>query len=611
MILWPSIGIITVLVLVLVSWPMWFGRQTGISRRDYDLAVYRDQLSELERDIERGVLTGEQAKAARLEIQRRILAVGDTEQRTASRAISNLPAFGLIVIAIPAAAIAGYLFLGNFDMPDQPLVARDLPDAQATAHANQQMGGDIAASAAKLAARLEEEPGNIDGWILLARSYDAMGQQDKALATFERAIKESDGRPDVLSVYGEVLVEAAGGMVTPKAEDIFQQVLAKKPDDPRAQFFLGQARAEAGDAEEALKIWTKLEASSPDDAGWLGFLRKRMTDLAELNGLPLPEFRELKAASRPAPSEADVAAIANMSPEERQAMITDMIGGLEARLAENPNDKQGWQMLARSYRFLGDEAKAAEAEAKAAALNDAPAAPAAEPKGPSQADMVAAADMTPEDRQAMIKQMVGNLEARLAENPDDAQGWQMLARSYRVMGETAKAAEAEAKFAALSKGLGAPAPAKPQAGDNQSMVRSMARQLEARLAEQPDDIEGWRRLGKAYDGLGEAKNAVTAYQRAADLAPDRIDLQWEHARAIERTIGSRDNRPPSFFDAMRRINQIAPTEPEPQWYLGLEAKQQDRPAEARRIWTSLLSQLSKDSPQYGLVKDALDALPVE
>jgi cytochrome c-type biogenesis protein CcmH len=131
-----------------------------------------------------------------------------------------------------------------------------------------------------------------------------------------------------------------------------------------------------------------------------------------------------------------------------------MVKRLADRLAANPDDEQGWRMLARSYGVLGEADKAKDAQAKADELaakqstgaQQPPSPPASAAPAPSQS----LKGFAPSD-QARIRTMVKRLADRLAANPDDEQGWRMLARSYGVLGETEKAKDAQAKADALAK----------------------------------------------------------------------------------------------------------------------------------------------------------------
>src|SRR5271167_527464 len=103
--------------------PLLRGSRPVAPRGSFDQAVYRDQLQELDRDLARGLITPADADAARLEIQRRLLAT-DKVQAPPSR-LSRSPVLALIVfVVIAGGAVGSYLWLGAPGLPDEPFAAR-------------------------------------------------------------------------------------------------------------------------------------------------------------------------------------------------------------------------------------------------------------------------------------------------------------------------------------------------------------------------------------------------------------------------------------------------------------------------------------------------------
>ncbi len=172
------------------------------------------------------------------------------------------------------------------------------------------------------------------------------------------------GRPDVAASYGEMLVMAADGMVTPRAREIFAAALAHDPANLAARYYVALGQAQAGDAAAAIDAWQKLAGELPADSPLRNELRTRIADTAKAANLPVPEL----AAPTRGPSGADMAKAAAMSPEERQKMIRGMVEGLAAKLEANPGDLEGWMKLGRAYTVLGEREKAADAYESAAKL---------------------------------------------------------------------------------------------------------------------------------------------------------------------------------------------------------------------------------------------------
>ncbi len=465
--LWIAVAFLALglgLLLLLALRP---GRIQG-DRASYDVRVYRDQLDEVARDRDRGLIGEEQAAAATAEIQRRILALADSRQTELSEATPPQRAIVLATaLMVPLAAIALYLHLGSPATPDRPFAARAPAPAAAQAVEHSQ---ELLDMVERLAARLKTSPVDAEGWLLLARSYVTMDRYTEAADAYRIAIQQSNRRPDIVAAYGEVRVMAGGGRVDDETLALFDEVMAKTDVEPRAWFYGALGQAQRGYLAAAMQLWFDLAAVSPPDAPWLPDLQERIDGIATELGVDpdklIPSARAQavldgngplapppSAVATPAPAAApkgptreDMEAALGMSPDDRQAMIRGMVDGLAARLEQNPNDLDGWTRLERAYRVLGDTAKADQAAARIAALR---APPVATPRGPSPQDMENASTMTPEQRAELIQGMVGGLVARLQANPNDLQGWTMLERSYRVLGETAKADEALKRIQAL------------------------------------------------------------------------------------------------------------------------------------------------------------------
>ena len=374
------------------------------ARAEYDLTVFRDQLQEIERDAAQGLLDAEAAEAARLEVQRRMLAA-DTELQTGTGAPGSggprrLTAI-LIGAGVPLAAAALYIMLGSPDQPDQPFAARDLPTEQVAAQttARPEPNPEMTAMVGRLAERLTENPDDIEGWLLLGRSYISMERFADALNTFAHARKIADGRVDVDIAYAEALILTGQMKVTDDAAAIFRAVRDKAPFDPKARYYLGLKKAQAGDVNGALQDWADLVAISPEEAPWVPVVRQQIARAAE----------DLKI---------DPLTI-TMSEDARKL------------LAQQP------PVLRPSTPIMPPAETAG------------PDAPTAQP-GPSREQMEAAQEMTAEDRDAMIRGMVERLANRLKENPDDLAGWTRLERAYRVLGDTAKADAAAAEIKRLA-----------------------------------------------------------------------------------------------------------------------------------------------------------------
>ncbi len=359
MLLALAIAAVTLVVVATVVLPLMKGARAAPGRASFDRAVYRDQLKELERDRARGLIDADQTAAARLEIERRLLAA-DARPEVATARRSGSPALAIaLALLLPAAATGIYLALGAPGAPDEPYAGRGPERALAAAEGRH---GDIAGALAALEKDLAANPDDAEKWLLLARSAATLGQWQKSATAYQKALVLTKSRPDVASAYGEMLVFAAEGIVTPRAQEAFTAALARNPKDTAARYYLALAEAQAGNAQAAIDGWQKLAAEVADPE-LRDRLRARIADAASSAGMAAPAL-----AAPAGPSAEDRARAEKMTPAERQDMIRGMVDGLAAKLRSDPEDFEGWMKLARAYGVLDEHDKAADAYEQAARL---------------------------------------------------------------------------------------------------------------------------------------------------------------------------------------------------------------------------------------------------
>lgn len=363
MLFWILAAFLTAGAVALLVHPLMRPRGPAAERTDYDLAVYRDQLQELERDVARGLLDQAQAEAARAEIGRRMLAA-DAGRGPANPASGRLagrwPALAIAAL-LPLAALGVYLPAGRPGLPAQPVASRDGAGAPPPA---------VLEALDRLGRELERDPENLQGWVLMAQVYDHMGRHRDAADAYRRALALGQGDPGLAVAFAEALVRADRGIVPEEARRTFEGVLEHVPDDPRARYYLALASAQAGDFEAALAGWSGLLRTSPADAPWVELVRQRIAEAAAELGRDvasvMPDPLPPAADATPGPTREQMEAAGAMSEQERAGMVRGMVDRLAARLKEEPGDADGWLRLARAYGVLGEREKALDAYAGAA-----------------------------------------------------------------------------------------------------------------------------------------------------------------------------------------------------------------------------------------------------
>lgn len=364
MAVWTGIAFLalTAIAVAAILRPLLRMSAPAASRAAHGLAIYRDQLAELARDRERGLISAEEARDAEAEIGRRILLLPHDDE-SVSPAAAKRHWFGPTILAALTvfAALGLYFLVGAPGAPDRPLAARQTELERARGEQNKV----LESRAAELAARLAAAPDNQAGWMQLAQMQQSLGRDQDAVDSYRRAYTLSGGAPEIASALGEALVLAAQGQVTPEAKTLFEGALEREPREPRARFYLGLAESQAGRLQEALKMWTALAADSRPGAPWMPVLIARIRQAAAELGIDSATVLPKQA---PGPSSEDVQAAQDMTPEQRAAMVRGMVDQLAAKLKDNPNDMEGWLRLGRSYRILGEPEKSADALKHAAAL---------------------------------------------------------------------------------------------------------------------------------------------------------------------------------------------------------------------------------------------------
>ncbi len=380
--LWVLIGLISLIVCAVIFRTLVRQKNVApLARAEFDVTVYKDQLLELDRDMQRGILNADEATAARTEIERRILTLADDVEATTKQAEELKPGalspatIGLALIT-PSAALVAYIVIGTPELPNLPYAERDIA-AETRQVAERRRAQEMEALAQRLAKRLQTEPDNLQGWMLLSNYHATSGRTTEALTAIKKAHDLAPDNPYVLLQYAEALIPTQNNIVSAQASDLFNKALAADPRNPRARYYLALAKAQANDVRGAIQDWVDLISISPPDATWLTTVRSQIVAASKELGVDPRSFEPSAAAlamgpspSEPTaqgPSRQDVEAASQMTAEERQAMIRGMVQRLADRLEEKPDDPEGWRRLANAYRVLGEDAKAAEAEARAKA----------------------------------------------------------------------------------------------------------------------------------------------------------------------------------------------------------------------------------------------------
>lgn len=346
MLFWVIAAILTLGASLAVLLPLASGSKGASAAGDHDLEVYRDQLSELDRDAARGLIQPAEAEEARAEIARRILRLGNADPAakaagpsTATRLVATVA-----VLAVPLISWGFYSELGSPDLPSQPLSAR---------LAKNPADSSVDELVARAEAHLAANPSDGRGWDVLAPIYLRMQRFPDAVGAYRNAIRLDGDSAARQAGLGEAIANVAGGIVSAEAQDAFEAALKLDPANPKANFYLAMGLAQEGRVPEAAAAWQKMLGTLPQDSPWRGAVEQA---LAESANKPVAAGRPVKG-----PDAGDVDAASSMSPQDRQAMIETMVASLDEKLRQDPRNAEGWMQLVRSYVVLGKADQARDA----------------------------------------------------------------------------------------------------------------------------------------------------------------------------------------------------------------------------------------------------------
>jgi cytochrome c-type biogenesis protein CcmH len=361
MTLWFGLALMTAAAVWAVLWPL--ARRGNELRSGSDVAVYRDQLAEIDRDRAAGLIGESEAAGARVEVSRRLIAAVDAQTGPASSVSSatwRRRAVAVVaLVVLPFGAAAFYLALGSPSLPDQPLAPRLAAARSDTS---------IDALIAQVEGHLSRHADDGRGWEVIAPVYLRLGRFDDAIKARRNALRLNGATAEREAALGEALVFAANGVVTAEAKAAFERAIALDANRVEAKYFLGLAAEQDGDYGRAAATWRALLEATPPDAPWIDMLRGALArvDRAGAGG---------RAAGGPRndPSDEQVTAASQLAPEQRKAMIEGMVERLSERLHRDGADVEGWLRLVRSYLALGqpEKARAAVIDARRALAGDA------------------------------------------------------------------------------------------------------------------------------------------------------------------------------------------------------------------------------------------------
>jgi cytochrome c-type biogenesis protein CcmH len=318
---------LVVVCLTFLLLPLLRARRAGApSERSANVSIYRDQFAELERDLASGVLTADQYTQARAELEQRML---DDVQASGSEAAPKTSRSNRIVavavgLGVPLLAGLLYWHLGNPTALMAP-TRGEIDPANMTPEQFQAM-------TAKLAAKLQQQPDNAQGWAMLGRAYKMLERYPDAVQALARAHQLKPDDPEITVEYAEALGLAQGGDLSGEPTRLLEQAVQRAPDDPKALTLAGTAAFAQGNYRKAIEYWERLSSKVPPNSEMGQALANGMAEArARLTG---------KAPEKPAQRKTDpakaVSGVVRLAPSLQGKADPGDTVFIFARAAEGP-----------------------------------------------------------------------------------------------------------------------------------------------------------------------------------------------------------------------------------------------------------------------------------
>lgn len=248
------------------------------SSREANVAIYRDQLAEMEADLRNGIVAPEQYEQDRDEVERRLL---EDVKPANARSVTPKPQIGsrglvyAIVLGLPLLSVVLYLRIGNTSA-----VSASAPPSQSAA-VNPPTGTEfsrerIEANVASLAKRLEQNPGDASGWAMLGRSYSSLERYSEASAAYAKATALKGDDAEMWTDYALSLAMANGQQLQGQPVELINKALKIDPENPKALQLAGSAAFEAKNYKQAIEYWSRLLARVPPNSEVAEALNERL-----------------------------------------------------------------------------------------------------------------------------------------------------------------------------------------------------------------------------------------------------------------------------------------------------------------------------------------------
>jgi cytochrome c-type biogenesis protein CcmH len=260
---WTSAAGLIVLAIAFIVVPLLRRREyPGISADELNLSVFKQQLEELDNDLNSGILDQTRYAAARKDLEKELLIDVNGDRVHPDLANSRSGRWVMsVALVVPLMAVGMYQALGSPEIIPR-LAENSSGSTHESASAHDQAGTKLPPMeelVKKLAAKLEQQPDNLEGWLMLGRSYMAMNQPDKAIGAYERGMQVNSENATLLLAYAEALAQTSGNNFTGKAASLVEKAYELNKQDPNALWMMGIVAYQKQDYQGAIDHWQQVK----------------------------------------------------------------------------------------------------------------------------------------------------------------------------------------------------------------------------------------------------------------------------------------------------------------------------------------------------------------
>lgn len=266
--------LLLVLVLLLLLRPFLFPTKVqATSRRQMNAAIYREELDKLEAERTAGVITSEDYEIAHAEMRQRLFQDTHEEDDHATLGSTKKTAIGICIFIV---LISSGLYFSFGDVYRVSQKNSETPMSQE----------GVEKMVAEFASKMEKDPGNLQGWAMLARSYRILGRNEDAAKAYARAGSFVDSDPQLLADYADTLAANANGSFVGKPLSLINQALKLDPNNLMALWLSGTAAFNANNYRSAAQTWEKLASQLPPNSEELKMIEGSIAEARSKGGLP-------------------------------------------------------------------------------------------------------------------------------------------------------------------------------------------------------------------------------------------------------------------------------------------------------------------------------------